>query len=588
MSDNAGRKNQIRYVGRAVSRGIAIGQIVSLYGDRRQFFRVSINEDAVSGEVRRLRTAIAVARDQIRRLIRSENTALNSIAEGILDTHLLVLEDRSFLSALEDSISQEHVNAEWAVKTVTDSYLIKYRSLEDPNIRERATDIQDISDRIQAALGQRRRTPMRLPAGSVLAAKEIRPSTLIELGEDRPIAIVSEHGGWTSHAYILARELNIPAVTGLRKILRHLRNGDRIIVDGYRGEVVLNPSAATEADYRDRTPKAPEISKIVKDVTEPARTLDGRVIRLSANLDSVNGYPIARRNGADSVGLFRSESLIGRFGRFPTEAQQYEAYSTLLRSVAGHCVNIRTFDIGVGQISGRGDDRERNPALGLRGIRLSLSYAKEFRRQISALLRASAAGEMNIVLPMISDPGEVREVREIISDVRERLRSRGIEFGEPKIGIMIEVPAAAILAEELCSEADFFCLGTNDLIQYLLAADRDNENVANWYQTLHPAVLRTVRDVLAAGKNGNRPVTLCGEMAGSPFYIPLLVGMGAEELSMNANSLPGARRVIESIAFEEAQVLAREVLKLPTPALIESRVREEIRLKWEHLVLSGG
>lgn len=587
MNDRPGRKNQIRYTGRAVSRGIAIGQIVSLYGDKRQFFRVSIDKDSVSKEIRRLRVALSVAKNQIRSLIRSEGT-LNPIAESILDTHILVLEDRSFLSALEEAIEIDQVNAEWAVKTITDSYLIRYRSLEDPNIREKAADIQDIADRIQAALGQRRRTPMRLPVGSVLAAKEIRPSTLIELGDYRPAAIVTEHGGWTSHSYILAREFSIPAVTGLRKILRHLHNGDRIIVDGYRGEVVLNPNPETEKSYRERERRQPVTNKFTKDMTVPARTLDGRVIRLSANLDSVNQFAAAKRSGANGIGLFRSESLIGRFGRYPTEAQQYEAYTTLLRSAAGHSVNIRTFDIGIGQVSGRSDDRERNPALGLRGIRLSLSYRKEFVRQLQALLRASAQGPLNIVLPMVSDPGEVRDVRGIVQEVGGTLRSRGIEIGEPKIGIMIEVPAAAIMANELSSEADFFCLGTNDLIQYLLAADRDNENVANWYQSLHPAVLRTVRDVIIAGREAARPVSVCGEMAGSPFYVPLLIGMGAEELSMNANSLQVVRQVIESIAFEEAEALALESLNLPTPGLIESRIREEIQVKWEHLLQGAG
>jgi len=583
VSDRPGHKNQVRYSGRAVSRGFAVGQIVSLYGERRQFFRVSIPESSVQGEIRRLQSAISTAKHQIQRLIRSDSSGLNAIAEGILDTHLLVLEDHTFLSKLEHSIEHDLVNAEWAVKSVTDSYLIQYRSLDNSNIRERAADILDIAERIRSALGGRRRSPMRLPPDSVLAAKEIRPSTMIEFGENRPIAIVTEHGGWTSHAYILARELDIPAVTGLRKILRHLRNGDRIIVDGYRGEVVLNPTAETEREYRSRQPKPPTIKRSSSEPPEPARTLDGHLIRLTSNLDSVNGLSVAKRMGACGIGLFRSEFLIGQYGRYPTEAQQFDAYSSLVAASDGETVNIRTFDIGVGQISGRHEDRERNPALGLRGIRLSLSFEHEFVKQIRALLRASAIGPLNIVLPMVGDLDEVHSVRGLIAKVAESLKEKDVPIGEPKVGIMIEVPGAAILADDLCSVADFFCLGTNDLIQYLLAADRDNENVAGWYQTLHPAVLRTVSDVIAAGKRGNRPVSICGEMAGSPFYVPLLVGMGAEELSMNANSLPEVRRVIGSIAFEEAQALASRVLKLASAKEIETQIREQHHDKWSHL-----
>lgn len=588
MSDRAGHKNQIRYSGRAVSRGLAVGRIVSLYGERRQFFRASIPESAVPSEIRRLQSAITTAKQEIQRLIRSDNTSLNAVAEGILDTHILVLEDQSFHSKLEHSIEHDLVNAEWAVKSVTDSYLIQYRSLDNSNIRERAADISDIAERIQSALGGRRRSPMRLPPDSVLAAKEIRPSTMIEFGENRPIAIVTEHGGWTSHAYILARELDIPAVTGLRKILRHLRNGDRIIVDGYRGEVVLNPTPETESEYRSRQPKPPSVKGLSSEPAKPVQTLDGHSIRLSANLDSVNGLSVAKRMGARGVGLFRSEFLVGQYGRYPTEAQQFDAYRALVAAAGGEMVNIRTFDIGVGQISGRHEDRERNPALGLRGIRLSLSYKSEFAKQIRALLRASAIGPLNIVLPMVGDLGEVEAVRGMIAKVAESLKEKDVPIGEPKVGIMIEVPAAAIMADDLCAVADFFCLGTNDLIQYLLAADRDNENVAGWYQTLHPAVLRTVRDVIAAGKRGGRPVSICGEMAGSSFYVPLLVGMGVEELSMNANALPEVRRVIGSIAFEEAQALASSVLRLSTAKEIETQIREQLHSKWSHLFLGVG
>jgi phosphoenolpyruvate-protein phosphotransferase (PTS system enzyme I) len=583
VSDRAGHKNQIRYSGRAVSRGLAVGRIVSLYGERRQFFRASIPESAVPSEIRRLQSAITTAKQEIQRLIRSDNTSLNAVAEGILDTHILVLEDQSFHSKLEHSIEHDLVNAEWAVKSVTDSYLIQYRSLDNSNIRERAADISDIAERIQSALGGRRRSPMKLPPDSVLAAKEIRPSTMIEFGENRPIAIVTEHGGWTSHAYILARELDIPAVTGLRKILRHLRNGDRIIVDGYRGEVVLNPTAETESEYRSRQPQPPAVKSKSNEPAKPTKTLDGHLIRLTANLDSVNGLAVAKRMGARGVGLFRSEFLVGQYGRYPTEAQQFDAYRALVAAAGGELVNIRTFDIGVGQISGRHEDRERNPALGLRGIRLSLSYKSEFAKQIRALLRASAIGPLNIVLPMVGDIAEIASVRGMIAKVAESLKEKDVPIGEPKVGIMIEVPAAAIMADDLCAVADFFCLGTNDLIQYLLAADRDNENVAGWYQTLHPAVLRTVRDVIAAGKRGDRPVSICGEMAGSSFYVPLLVGMGAEELSMNANSLPEVQRVIGSIAFEEAQALARSVLQLSNAKEIEAQIREQLHSNWSHL-----
>jgi phosphotransferase system enzyme I (PtsI) len=574
---------EIRLKARAMSRGVAIGRVVSLHGNTRQFFKVDIDASAVAQETHRAHAAFRLARRQLSKLKADLGTGVSSVP-GIFDAQRAMIEDSSLLTKVEAAIADEKVNAEWAVKIVTDAYISKYKAIADDHLRERYIDIEDVADRILNALGGGERIAP-LGKDSIIVAKELMPSTLAEQSSNHPAAIITEHGGWTSHTFILARELNLPAVTGVRKILRRVDTGDTAIVDGYNGRVILNPTDETLERYRLPAAQFRQIN--YNDVTvgdAHAKTLDGREIMLRVNVDLPEVYKKAKRIGARGIGLYRSEFLFNRFKGYPTETQQFEAYREIARFAGEDGVKIRTFDLGPEQVFGQNHGREKNPALGLRAIRLGLADSRHLRTQIRAILRASFENNIDIVVPMVSGVDEMIEVRKLIETESAALAARGIEIGTPRLGAMVEVPSAILLIDEIVDVSDFVCLGTNDLVQYMLAVDRDNESVANWFRTLHPSVLRSIRPVIEASTAAGKPLVICGEMAGSPFYVPLLIGMGATELSMNVNSILRVRKVISGVAYAETVELAAEALKCRTADEVETVLERHIGEKWSHLI----
>lgn len=580
-------RSEIKLRARAVSRGIAIGKIVSLHGRKRQFYRVALKKSQIEREIKRLHAAVRLAKRQLKKLVQQKP---NETQASIFEAHQLLLEDKSLLTKIETVIRDQKLNAEWAVKIVTDRYLAIYKDIQDEHLRERRIDLEDVTERLQIALGgggASSRTPLlRLEKDSIIVADEIKPSTIAELSQNDLAGILTENGGWTSHSFIIAREIGLPAVTGLKGILRRVENGETAIVDGYNGQIILNPTEATLRQYRPAAAKFRRSNEFgAQPADEKVRTLDGREIEIRANLDIAKGYERARQYGARGIGLFRSEFLFNRGRGFPSENEQIAAYGMAAELAGEDGVKIRTFDLSLENLS---DDsaieREKNPALGLRAVRLGLVCQKQFRTQIRALLQAAADGKkLDILLPMISDVSEIRQVREIIGEEKARLKKRNVKFGDPKLGAMIEIPSAVIMIEEIAAEADFLNLGTNDLVQYLLAVDRDNAAVAEWFRTLHPAVLRAVKKVIGVAAKTKIPLTICGEMAGSPVYVPLLIGLGAKELSMNVHSIPRIRRVISHIAFEEAHAIATELETCRTANEVESLVKTRFQAKWKHL-----
>ncbi|HKX84361.1 MAG TPA: phosphoenolpyruvate--protein phosphotransferase [Pyrinomonadaceae bacterium] len=576
-------KAELRLKAHAVSRGIAIGRVVCLHGRNRQFYRIDIGEHQIQREIRRLRAAVRLSSRQLKHLSHSSNGQPGKSSSGIFDAHRMILEDASFQQKIEGRIADDLVNAEWAVKLVGDSYIAKYKAIPDEGLRERYIDLEDVIDRIQNALGGGS-SHIKIGKDTVIAAQELKPSTLAELSDRFPNGLITEHGGWTSHTFILAREINVPAVTGLKKVLRRLKTGDRVIVDGFHGEIIVHPQPETLRKFRqtaDRleTPaRSPEL-----DTSAVPRTLDGREIVVRANLDIPTIYKKAKKLGARGIGLYRSEFLFNQFKGFPGENEQAAAYSEIAEFAGEDGVKVRTFDLNAEQLYGEAAVREKNPALGLRAVRLSLGHEKEFRTQLRAILRASYKNNIDVVVPMISGVAEIREVRKLLGRENEYLSRKGIPAGTPRLGSMIEVPSAVFLINEIVDESDLICLGTNDLVQYLLAADRDNESVADWFRTLHPAVIRAISEVATASIAAQKPLIVCGEMAGSPFYLPLLIGLGVNELSMNMNSISRIRRMISGVAYEECVLLGKAVLQCRTADEIEKCVFDHIAANWSHL-----
>ncbi len=576
---------EITIQGRAVSRGVAVGQVVCLYGNRRQFYRKEISENEIADEVARLNAALDAARTAIEfELDRLESDSQAMVAE-ILEIQSMILTDPSIAERSAAIVQQQSANAEWAIHKVFQEVSESILNNSDNHLREKKLDIDDVCDRVLAELGALRDMPSLGP-NSIVAALELRPSVFLELTRGGCNGIVTETGGWTSHTSILARESKIPAVTGFSGLFETVHNGQIAVLDGFLGLLRLNPTKQTLKSLIEISRPLAEIPSHARDDEKPLTTIDGKEIMLRTNTVSSDAYRSAVQHGARGIGLFRSESLISKYGRIPNEDEQTAEFADLARLTGEYGLRIRTFDIDADQYEKVNVGRQKNPALGLRAIRLGMKFDELLRPQLRAVLRASS-NPISIIVPMVSDVSEIEFVRKIIEEEGNDLLSAGFEMGKPPIGAMIEIPSAVVLADQLIECCDFLCLGTNDLAQYLLAADRDNESVSKWFRTLHPAMIRAVKSVVEVASKASKPLIVCGEMAGSPFYVPVLIGLGATELSMNPSSIAQVRRLIEGIAYEEAVQLVASIESLSTVDEIEDRVAEWSRSKWPHLFAAG-
>ena len=570
--------------GTAVSRGVGAGTCIRLHGAHHQFLRLKLDTGSIRTEIDRVRDIFETAAGQLDRLAKAKHRDGSDARAEILEAQLMMLSHPSLLRQIEGVITTERVNAEWAVRKVTDEIADGFLRTHEPVFRDRALDLRDIRERLLSCLVGGGEKLADAVEGRVLVARELLPSTLIDLADHPPAAIATEHGGWTSHSFIVAREMGIPAVAGIVDIFRRVPRGSTVTVDGYSGEITIGSQNIARAPASSKASTGSRAASSVTAAASPtAVTLDGRVITLLANADSPETYARARSIGITGIGLSRSDLLVDRLGAIPDEPTQTAAYRDLIDAADGEVLRIRTFDLGSDRFYDRGAALEKNPALGLRGIRYTLEHRKILNTQIRALAAAAGKRRVDIVLPMISDVSEVLTVRRIIKTQVTKLRREGLEVATPGLGAMIEIPSAVFVAEALACECEFLCVGTNDLIQYLTAADRDNDAVAAWYRSLHPAVLRSLEMIMTAARECGRSVTICGEMAGSPYYIPILVGLGVTELSMNVASIEAARTVIAGIAFGEARDLVRSILRLNTAEAVEKAVADAAARNWKHL-----
>ena len=584
-------KAERRWRGVAVSDGAASGRVLRIHsGGRHSIYRVSLEGAELEREVRRYRAAVRLARRQLLVLKKRAARTLGEEHAYIFDAHLLMLEDRKLNEDVEAVVRDEGVNSEWAVKVVTDRLLAVYEEIKDDYLRERSSDIEDVTRRLLVALSGESTGGRRLTEDAVVVAEELMPSTLAEMDFTHVRAVATDVGGWTSHTAIIARGLGIPAVVGLRDFYRAARTGDSAVIDAGSGEVILHPTAGTLERFGAARRAAREVADArpqpaAEDLRAPLRTRDGVEVTLRANVELPVEYEWVNRYGARGIGLFRSEFLLSHGGAMPGEEGQRAAYEELARVAGDEGVTVRLFDLGGDKLPALRSDagEERNPALGLRAIRFCLSRPELLRTQARAVLRAAARGRVDVVIPMVSDLSDVRRTRAVFEEERDRLGAQGVDAGRVRFGAMIEVPSAVLVAERLAREVDFFSLGTNDLVQYTLAVDRGNDEVAGWFRSLHPAVLLSVRRALDAARAGGIPAVVCGEMAASPAYAAVLLGLGARELSMAPPSIPRVRRTIAGLEQAEAAEIAGACLECGDADEVEELVRVRLGGRWPNL-----
>lgn len=578
------RTRELRCNGLGVSDGVVLGRVLRLQQGARDVYRAEIGDGDLERETRRFRTAVRLSRRQLEAIKQRAEKELGRGHAYIFDAHLLFLEDAKLTRDVEDCIVKERSNAEWATKVVGDRLLSIYAQMNDEYLRERGSDIEDVIQRLLANLtGEGLKYP-NLSEDAVIVSPDLLPSTVAELDLNHVKAIATDSGGWTSHMAIIARGLGLTAVVGLRDFYHRTRTGDRIIVDARQGQVILHPAVTTVDRYEFATPRR-EIEDAAIE-SGPVRTQNAVVIALRANVELPAEFQAVKKFGACGVGLFRSEFLLSRPGLMNSEPEQYQAYKALAEAAGSDGAVVRLFDVG-GEVGNEAGERERNPALGLRAVRFGLKNKDVMRTQVRAILRAASAGRLSLVIPMIVDVGDVKAAKQVIAEELGSLRSRGESFAEVPIGAMIEVPAAVLTAEKIATEVDFFELGTNDLVQYTLAVDRGNDQVAGWFRTLHPAVLYGIKRTLQAGLEAQIPVIVCGEMASTPAYAVLLAGLGATDLSMTPAMIPRVRSVLAQIDTGEAQAVAQKCLAAASADEVETIVRDEFRMRWPDLFPSN-
>lgn len=573
-------KTEIVVRGIAASRGIAYGQVFLYLQNELEIPRYLVEPARRIAEIARFEQALVSTRQQIAKIRSQVSKNLSEQEALIFDAHQMVLEDQALIGETIREFEQTGLNIETCFNAVAQRYIAAFAEIDDEYLRERAADIKDVTARVlHVLLGQTALQLTELVEKRIIVAQDISPSEAAGIDRSSALGIVTDAGSRTSHAVIVARSMKIPSVVGVRDLTRQVRDGDWIIVDGYEGVVILHPTQATLFRYgKIQKEKSTFESRLLAANELPPQTLDGVHVTLRANIEKADEVALVRQYRGDGVGLYRTEYLYLSSPTMPDEEQQYANYRALAEGMAPEPVTIRTLDIG-GDKPLPGNPQligpEANPFLGFRAIRLCLEHPEMFKQQLRAILRASAHGKVEVMYPMIGSAEELAAANRLLAEAKAELRARGQAFDDTiRVGTMIEIPSAALAADLLAPHCQFFSIGTNDLIQYLLAIDRGNNRIAHLYEPAHPAVLRVLKQVIDTAKTHRLKVSVCGEMAGDPIYAPLLIGLGIDELSMTPPLLPAVKFLIRAMTFADAQKLAQEALAQTdaqkTRALIEA------------------
>lgn len=562
-----------------VSPGIAHGRVFVIGKRGHEIPNRTLTDAELEPELARFHAALAATRRDLEQVQERVRSVMGASEAGLFDAHLLVLEDPTLLAEVTRHVRHDRRNVESVLYQVAEQYACALSAVEDEYLRERAADVRDVASRVMDHLmGTHGESDLaNLSEPCLVIAHDLSPSTTAQLDRKRVLGFATEAGGQTSHTAILARKLQIPAAVGIPDITSRIRPGEPALLDGHAGSLVVNPSDQTLFEYGQITRRRVALEDTLQDLrTQPAITLDGHRIVLSANIDHPDDTTPANGNGAEGVGLFRSEFLFLNRGELPDEEEQFRVYRAVAEACAPHAAIIRTLDLGGDKMpTEMRHPGEANPFLGWRAIRISLAEKPLFKTQLRAILRASAHGTVRVMYPMISSVDELRTANSILRETHAELKQAGVPVADSvEVGAMIEIPGAALVADALASEVQFFSLGTNDLTGYTLAVDRLNERVAHLFCPWHPGVLRLIQMTVAAGKRHNRWTGVCGEMAGDINTIPLLLGLGVDELSATPAVLPQAKYLIRRVRLNEAQALAETALACSTAGEVLSLSRQ--------------
>jgi len=556
------------YRGIPASPGVVIGKVFLLNRESIQVAEEKIEENEVAKEILKFKKALNDTKEEVLKIKEKVAKRIDPDHAKIFEAQSMILEDELINNAAVEKIKQSRSNAEFVYKKVIEQTIKTLSSSKDEYLRERIIDIKEVARRlIYNLLGIKHLTLESIDSPVILVAQSLSPGDVVHMKKESILGFATDMGGGTSHVALLAKSMGIPAVVGLKSFFSQIQDKQSIILDGIKGEVIICPDEHTLKEYEKRRrfilQKATELSGLK---SLPAETSDGRKIELSANIELPSDTDSAIEYGAEGIGLFRTEYLYIARADFPTEEEQHKAYLEVAEKVYPKSVILRTFDLGGDKFDRHtGNLYETNPFLGWRAIRACLDLPEMFKVQLRAMLKASAKKNVKIMFPMISEVGELQRAKTILNEAKEELRRKKIPFDEEiPVGIMVEIPSAALAGDALAKACDFFSIGTNDLIQYTLAVDRGNEKIAHLYQGFHPAVLRLIKETIDAARRNGIWVGLCGEMAADPQATTLLVGMGVDELSTSAMAIPEIKKIIRSIKFEDAKRHAQEVLKLPT------------------------
>jgi phosphotransferase system enzyme I (PtsI) len=570
--------------GIAVSTGIIIGKAHLIDRSRvKILYQYLISDPQVNKEVERFKEALNAAKDQI---IHLKNRMPEQIKRHsfILDSHLMIMDDSMFFNATINAILSEKINAEWALKKSVQNIENLFSQIDDPYIKERIVDVEYVAERVLRNLaGKEQESLYEINERVIIVAHELSPADTSSINIAKVMGFITDVGGRTSHAAIIAQSLKIPAVVGLESVTRQVQDGTLLIVDGNTGEVIIDPDDDLIILYQEKQLNQERFeSSIIRLSHLPAETKDGHKISVRANIEFLEEVATAKDHGAEGIGLYRTEFHYLRSQGLPSEDELFEDYKEVAEIIAPNPVTIRTLDLGGDRFSSEISwTKETNPALGLRAIRFCLQQPRMFRSQLRAILRASAFGNIQVMFPMISGLQELLDSRKILEEMMGEMDQEGAAYDRNiKVGVMIEVPSAVTVADILAKHADFFSIGTNDLIQYALAIDRVNEHVAFMYQPFHPAILRMIVQVIKAARQAGIKVALCGEMAGDPLCTSVLLAMGIDELSINAGGIPMIKKVIRSLSLEQAKTDLQKIMKLDTAA----QVREVMVKKMKPLL----